>query len=149
MEVRAEHWACGRKRRAPNGTAPLCLTWRTPSRREKLKVCLHMDFKVRGGRLEPSSSAKLKNKTKQKQAFTIFINVLEVIYLNSYLLFSFPLGDNAPFDILLHFRLFWVKKPAKKKKKRWLLCEYKILIWSPDRHTIHTESLKCSESLTY
>lgn len=116
MEVRAEHWACGRKRRAPSGTAPPCLTWRTLSRREKLKVCLHMDFKVRGRRLEPSSSAKLKKQKKQKQAFTIFINVLEVIYLHSYLLFPFPLGDNAPFDIMLHFTLSWVKKPEKKQK---------------------------------
>lgn len=38
MEVRAERWARGRRRRrAPNGTAPLCLTWRTPSGREKAK----------------------------------------------------------------------------------------------------------------
>lgn len=43
-----------------------------------------------------------KKKDKKEKLFAIFINVLEVIYLPSRLIFPFPLGDNAPADVMLY-----------------------------------------------
>lgn len=41
------------------------------------------------------SYSPLKKKEKKETLFAIFINVLEVIYLRSCLIFPFPLGDTC------------------------------------------------------